>query len=67
MEENMIVIRNPIEYIIKKYELFITFLTIHAYIDRINDRLVFKTKDGYKVELQTPETMKLFGSTKVLK
>ena len=67
MEENMIVIRNPIEYIIKKYELFITSLTIHAYIDRINNRLVFKIKDGYKVELQTPETMKLFGSTKVLK
>ena len=23
-------------------------------------------KDGYKLELQTPETMKLFGSTKTL-
>ena len=30
-----------------------------------NDRLKFKIKDGYKPELQTPETMKLFGSTKV--
>ena len=30
-----------------------------------NDRLKFKIKDGYKLELQTPETMKLFGSTKV--
>ena len=30
-----------------------------------NDRLKFKLKDGYKLELQTPETMKLFGSTKV--
>ena len=27
---------------------------------------MFKIKDGYKVELQTPETMKLFGSTKEL-
>ena len=35
-------------------------------INRTNNRLVFKIKDGYKVELQTPETMKLFGSTKKL-
>ena len=27
---------------------------------------MFKIKDGYKVELQTPESMKLFGSTKKL-
>ena len=28
---------------------------------------MFKVKDGYKLELQTSETMKLFGSTKKLK
>ena len=39
---------------------------IHVYINKINDRLVFKIKDGYKLELQTPETMKLLGSTKKL-
>ena len=33
-------------------------------MDRINNRLVFKVKDGYKPELQTPVTMKLLGSTK---
>ena len=27
---------------------------------------MFKIKDGYKLELQAPETMKLFGSTKKL-
>ena len=32
----------------------------------MNNRLVFKIKDGYKLQLQTPETMKLFGSTKKL-
>ena len=37
---------------------------IHVYINRINNRLVFKIKDVCKLELQTPETMKLFGSTK---
>ena len=28
------------------------------------NRSVFKIKDGYKLELQTPETVKLFDSTK---
>ena len=27
---------------------------------------MFEIKDGYKLELQTPETIKLFGSTKKL-
>ena len=27
---------------------------------------MFKIKDGYRLELQTPEIMKLFGSTKKL-
>ena len=27
---------------------------------------MFKIKDGYKLELQTPETMKFFGNTKKL-
>ena len=27
---------------------------------------MFKLKDGYRLQLQTPETMKLFGSTKKL-
>ena len=55
-----------IEYIIKKYETLTTIPPIHVYINKINNRLVFKIKDGYKLELQTPETMKLFGSTKKL-
>ena len=52
------------EYIIKKHETLTTIPPIHVYINRINNRLVFKIKDGYKLELQTTETMKLFGSTK---
>ena len=31
-----------------------------------NNRLFFKIKDGYKLELETPETMKLFDSNKKL-
>ena len=37
---------------------------IHVYINRINNRLVLKIKDVYKLKLQTPETIILFGSTK---
>ena len=39
---------------------------IHIYINRTNKRLVIKIKHGCKLELQTPETMNLFGSTKNL-
>ena len=51
---------------IKKHETLTTIPPIHVYINRINSRLVFKIKDGYKLELQMPETKKLFGSTKKL-
>ena len=43
-----------------------TIPRIHVHTNRINNRLVFKVKDGYKLELETPEIMKLFGSTKKL-
>ena len=33
------------------------------YIDRIENRITFKIKNGYYLELLTPETMKLLGST----
>ena len=55
-----------IEFTIKRHETLTTIPPIHVYINRINNRLVFKIKDGYKLELQTPETMKLFGNTKKL-
>ena len=57
-------IQDYIEYIIKKHETLTKNPPIHVYINVINNRLVFKKKDGYKLELQTPEAMKLFGSTK---
>ena len=57
-------IQDYIEYIIKKHETLTKIPLIHVYINTINNRLVFKTKDGYKVELKMPKTMKLFGSKK---
>ena len=53
-----------IEYIIKKHETTTTIPHVHIYINRINNRLVLKIKDGYKLELQAPETMKSFSRTK---
>ena len=56
-------IQDYIEYMIKNHKTT-TSPPIYVYINRINDGLVFKIKDQCKLELQTPETIKLFGSTK---
>ena len=57
-------IQDYIEYIIKKHEILTVIPPTHVYINIIKNKLVFKIKNGYKLELKTPETMKLFGSTK---
>ena len=59
-------IQDCIEYIVKKHETLSTNPPIHIYINWINNRLVFEIKDGYKLDLQTFETMKLSDSTKKL-
>ena len=64
LKYEMVLIQDYIKCIIKKYETLTTISAIYVYINIINDRLVFKIKDGYKLELQTPETTKLFVSTK---
>ena len=56
-------IQDYVEYIIKKHETLTTNTPIYGYINRINNGLVFKVQDGYKLELQTPKTRKLFGCT----
>ena len=38
--------------------------SIRIYVNKIENRITFKIKDGYYLELLTPETMKLLGSTK---
>ena len=37
---------------------------IQIYVNKIENRVTFKIKNGYSLELLTPETMKLLGSTK---
>ena len=52
------------EYIIKKHETIGENAPILIYANTINNRMVFKIKSGYKLELLSKETMKLLGSTK---
>ena len=57
-------IQDYIEYIIKKHETIGENAPILIYANTINNRIVFKIKTGYKLELLSKETMKLLGSTK---
>ena len=61
---NIPAIQNYIEYIIKKHETIAETAPILIYANNISNRIVFKIKTGYKLELLSKDTMKLFGSTK---
>ena len=61
---NISEIQDCIEYIIKKHETIGENASILIYANTINNRIVFKIKNGYKLELLSKETMKLLGSTK---
>ena len=60
---NIPAIQNCIEYIIKKHETIAETAPILIYANKIINRLVFKIKTEYKLELLSKETMKLLGST----
>ena len=57
-------IQDYFEYIIKKHETVGETAPILIYANTITNRIVFKIKTGYKLELLLKETMKLLGSTK---
>ena len=57
-------IQNYLEFIIKKRETLTENPPIQNYPKKIKNRIVFKIKTGYKLELLTLETIKLLGSTK---
>ena len=61
---NISEIQDYIEYIIKKHETIGENAPILIYNNTINNRIVFKIKSRYKLELLSKETMKLLGSTK---
>ena len=56
-------IQDYFEYILKKRGESVDNPSIRMYINRIENRITFKIKNGYYFELLTPETMKLLGST----
>ena len=57
-------IQDYIEYITKKHETIGEDAPILSYANTINNRIVFKIKMGYKLELLSKETMKLLRITK---
>ena len=57
-------IQDYFEFMIKKHETLTENPPIQIYSNKIKNRIVFRIKNGYKLELSTPETMKLSGSTK---
>ena len=56
-------IQDYFEFIIKKHETLTDNPPVKIYPNKIKNRIVFKIKTGYKLELLTLETMKLLGST----
>ena len=56
-------IQDYFEYVLKKHEEKIVNPSIRISINKIENRVTFKIKTGYYLELLTPETVKLRGST----
>ena len=52
------------EYIIKKHETIAGNPPVQIYVNKIKNKIVFKIRRGYKLELLTGETMQLLGSSK---
>ena len=54
---NIPAIQNYLEYLIKKHETIADTAPILIYANNITNRIVFKIKTGYKLELLSKETM----------
>ena len=57
-------IQDYFKYILKKHGENTNKPSVQIHVNKIENRITFKIKDGYSLELLTPETMKLLGSTK---
>ena len=57
-------IQDYFEFITKKNETLTENPPIQIYPNKIKNRIVFKIKTGYKLELASPETTKLLGIAK---
>ena len=56
-------IQDYFEYILKKHSESVDNPSIRIYVNKIENRVTFKIESGHYLELLTPETMKLLGST----
>ena len=56
-------IQDYFEFTIKKHETLTESPSVQIYAIKIKNRIIFKIKTGYKLELLTPKSMKLLGST----
>ena len=56
-------IQDYFQYILKKHGENTDKPSIQIYVNKIENRITFKIKNGYSLELLTKETMKLLGST----
>ena len=57
-------IQDYFEYILKKHGEHIDKPSIQIYVNKIENRVTFKIKNGYSLKVLTSETMRLLGSTK---
>ena len=57
-------IQDYFKYNLKKHETVTDNSSITIYANKIEDRITFKIKTGYYLELLMPETMKLLENTK---
>ena len=56
-------IQDYFEYILKKHSKNVDNPSIKIYVNKIENRITFEIRSGYYLEILTPETMKLLGST----
>ena len=56
-------IQDYFEYILKKHSESVDNPSIRIYVNKTENRITFRIKSGYYLELLTPEAMKLLGST----
>ena len=57
-------IQDYFEFIIQKHKTLTENPPIQIYPNKIKNRIVFRIKTGYKLEMLTPETMRLLTNTK---
>ena len=58
-------IQDYFEYIFKKHGKVTNNPSIMIYVSKIENCITFKIKTEYYIDLLTPETVKLLGSTKI--